>query len=203
MRKLLMQLYAWRKRDRPPVSGKEALGIVMAAIFLPKEMYIKELGILMDYLEKRQTHLEDLCPRLLVTSDHLDDLNYLGLVESEHALVAMDDLDTGSRYAWQTTEVDTDPVLALAKRYIRRPPDPRMAFWDEHVERIIRWVRYYNIDGVLNFPHYSCFERLCCIPYFSDRLNQAGISHMTLLREYHYGDVGQLRTRIAAFIETL
>jgi benzoyl-CoA reductase subunit C len=203
MRSLLMQLYEWRKREVPPVTGAEAVGLVMASFFMPKEEYVKKLKSLMDYLEKRQNSLNNLHPRLLVTSDHLHNLGYLELVESEGALVAMDDLDTGSRYFWQTADGDRDPIYALARRYISRPADVRMSFWHEQVEQIIQWVRDYNIDGVLHLPHLGNYDRLSTNAYLLERLNSVGIPVMTFLREYHLANVGQLRTRVGAFLESL
>jgi benzoyl-CoA reductase subunit C len=203
MRSLLMQLYGWRKREVPPVSGTEAVGIVLASFFMPKEEYVKDLESLMGYLENRQIPLKQTRPRLLVSSDRLDHLGYLKLIEDEGALVAMDDLDTGSRYFWVTVDSGSDPVYALAKRYITRLADPGMFFWDEQVEQVIHWVKEYDIRGVLHMPYMGCYDRLCCNSYFLRRLNEVGIPIMTFLREYHLANVGQLRTRVSAFMETL
>lgn len=203
MRSLLTTLYEWRKRDVPPVSGAEALGIVMAAFFMPKDQYVSELESLMGYIDERKTTLKQSHSRLLVASDRLDNVGYMELIEEEGALVAMDDLDTGSRYLWQTVGNNGDPLYALAKRYISKPACPRMFFFDQQVEQVAQWVRDYKIDGVLHLPHMGSFDRLCCNPYFLERLTELGIPAMTFLREYHLANVGQLRTRIGAFLETL
>ncbi len=203
MRRLLTTLYEWRKRDVPPVSGAEALGIVMAAFFMPKDQYVSELESLMGYIDDRKTTLKQSHSRLLVASDRLDNVGYMELIEEEGALVAMDDLDTGSRYLWQTVGNNGDPLYALAKRYISKPACPRMFFFDQQVEQVAQWVRDYKIDGVLHLPHMGSFDRLCCNPYFLERLTELGIPAMTFLREYHLANVGQLRTRIGAFLETL
>ncbi len=203
MRRLLTTLYEWRKRDVPPVSGAEALGIVLAAFFMPKDQYVSELESLMGYIDDRKTTLKQSHSRLLVASDRLDNVGYMELIEEEGGLVAMDDLDTGSRYLWQTVGNNGDPLYALAKRYISKPACPRMFFFDQQVEQVAQWVRDYKIDGVLHLPHMGSFDRLCCNPYFLERLTELGIPAMTFLREYHLANVGQLRTRIGAFLETL
>jgi benzoyl-CoA reductase/2-hydroxyglutaryl-CoA dehydratase subunit BcrC/BadD/HgdB len=203
MRSLLMQLYEWRKREKPPVSGTEALGIVMASFFLPKEEYVSKLESLSGYLEKREAPVKHFRPRLLLASDHLDTLGYLRLVEDQGALVAMDDMDTGTRYFWKTVGSNRDPVYALAKRYLTRPADPRMPSWDEQVQQVIQWVKEYRIDGVLNFPHIGNVDRLCCVPFFTQKLKEAGIPCVTFQREYHVANVSQLSTRIGAFLEIL
>jgi benzoyl-CoA reductase/2-hydroxyglutaryl-CoA dehydratase subunit BcrC/BadD/HgdB len=203
MRGLLLMLYEWRKREVPPASGAEVLGIVLAAFFMPKDQYVSELKPLIDYLKNRKTTLKRLRPRLLVASDRLDNLGYMELIEDEGALIAMDDLDTGSRYFWQSADGHGDPLYVLAKRYISKPACPRMYFFDKQVEQVAQWVKEYRIDGVLHLPHLGSHDRLCCNPYFLERLGDLGIPVMTFLREYRLTNVGQLKTRIGAFLENL
>lgn len=204
IRLLQKQLYALRKKKEPPVSGAEALGIIMAGFYLPKEEYLEELRVVLEYLNERESPLMDLSPRLLVASDHLDFTSYIKAVEDEGCLVAMDDLDTGSRSFWNLVgTAEGDPVYALAKRYISRPPDPRMAFWDRHVDVVIQWANDYDIDGILHLPYLGGFERLCCNPYLARRLEEAGVPVRTFVREYHLANVGQLRTQVGAFLESL
>lgn len=204
IRLLQKQMYELRKKKEPPVSGAEALGIIMAGFYLPKEEYLKELQVILEYLNERKSPIMDLSPRLLVASDHLDFTSYIKAVEDEGCLVAMDDLDTGSRSFWNLVgTAESDPVYALAKRYISRPPDPRMAFWDRHVDVVIQWANDYDIDGILHLPYLGGFERLCCNPYFARRLEEAGVPVKTFVREYHLANVGQLRTQVGAFLESL
>jgi benzoyl-CoA reductase subunit C len=202
MRRLLMKLYEWRKREVPPISGTEAAGIVMAAYFMPKEEFISRLESLMPYLEKRKAPLKKLIPRLLVVSDHLDNLEYTKLIET-HGIIAMDDLDNGSRYFWDLVETDTNPLHSLSRRYIIRPSEPCKWFWHKQVDRVIDWIKEYQVHGVLELPHIGDEDRLCCTPYFLNRLKKEGIPAMSFTREYHFGNVGQLTTRIEAFVETL
>ncbi len=203
-RVLQRRLYELRRRKVPPVSGAEALGIVMAGFYMPKEEYVTELEDLMDYLDTREAPLQCFSPRLLVMSDHLDFTSYLQVVEGEGCVVAMDDLDTGSRLFWNVVgDCAEDPLYALARRYITRPPDPRMAFWDRQVNQVIAWASEYDIDGILHLPHLGGFERLCCTPYLSRRLEEAGVPFRTFVREYHLANTGQLRTQVGAFVENL
>lgn len=198
-----MELYEMRRRETPPLSGSEMLGLTTAATVMLKEEYNKELEGLRDYIGQRAAPLKKVRPRLLVASDRLDNPAYFELIEDLGSLVAMDDLDTGSRYCYQKVALDSDPFYALAKRYISRPPCPRMFFWDRQVEQVIQWVEDFHIDGVLHFPQMYSYHRMCSVPYFNDRLTEAGVPVTTISREYHLTNVGQLRTRIGAFIEML
>ncbi|MFC1987900.1 2-hydroxyacyl-CoA dehydratase subunit D [Chloroflexota bacterium] len=202
-RSILGRMYELRKREVPPLSGAEALGITTAAQVMPKEQFNQELEELLPYLEKRKTNLKQVHPRLLVSSDMLDNPAYLNLVE-EGCLVAMDDMDTGIRYFTQAVDNTLkDREYALAKRYLNRHGAPRMTNWDRQVEQVIKWVKEFNIDGVLSLPFVSDFPQSFRRPFLSNKLEEAGIPSAYLEREYHLASAGQLRTRIGAFLEML
>ena len=203
MRNLLNRLYELRKKETPPLSGAEVLGVTTCAGVMPKEEFNRELERLLPFLEKRLTNLKHLKPRLLVTSEMLDNPAYLALVE-EGSLVAMDDIDTGIRYFNQSIDTSLkDPAYALAKGYISRHGAPRMADWDKQAEQIVRWVNEFNIDGVLALPLNWCYPQRYRMPYLTRKLDEAGIPSISLEREYHLANAGQLRTRIGAFLEVL
>jgi len=203
-RELLTRLYEMRKREAPPVSGAEAMAIVAASTIMPKDEFNRELEALLPYLDKRKTSLKHLHPRILVSSDTLHDPAFIELVEEAGCLVAMDDLDPGSRYFWEAVDTSlTDPVEALSRRYLSRPGHPRMFPWDSQVQQVIDWVKEYKIDGVLEMPEKYSIPREFRVPYFRTRLAEAGIPNISLQRFYNATEMGQLRVRIEAFREML
>jgi benzoyl-CoA reductase/2-hydroxyglutaryl-CoA dehydratase subunit BcrC/BadD/HgdB len=203
MRSLLDRLYEFRKKEIPPLSGAEVLGITTAAGVMPVDQFNRELEFLLPYLENRRTDLKHVSPRLLVTSEMLDNPAYLKLVE-EGCLVAMDDMDTGSRSFMQAVDSTlADPAAALAVRYLSRHGAPRMASWDKQAAQIVAWAKEYDIDGVLGLPLSWCYPQRYRMPYLAGKLDEAGIPNLCLERGYHLANVGQLRTRIGAFLEML
>ncbi|MFC2017660.1 2-hydroxyacyl-CoA dehydratase [Chloroflexota bacterium] len=106
-RRCLMEIYELRKREVPPLSGSEVLGITTASFTMLKEELTQQVEVVFDQLKKRKTSLSQVRPRILVSSENLDDPAYLELVEDAGCLVAMDDLDTGSRYIWQQGQYRT------------------------------------------------------------------------------------------------
>ena len=202
-RQLLSHVYELRKKEIPPLSGADVLGLTTAATIMPKEIYNRELEALLPFLDEHQATIKHFHPRILITSEMLDHPAYLALVE-ENCLVAMDDMDTGSRYF--NLAVDTtskDPVEALAKRYLCRQGAPRMANWDKQIEQIMTWVKAFNIDGVIGLPLTWCHPQNYRMPFMKEKLKQVGIPSISLDRAYHPANFGQLRTRIGAFVEML
>jgi benzoyl-CoA reductase subunit C len=202
-RQLLSRIYEMRKKSNPPLSGAEVLGLTTAAAVMPKDGFNKELESLLPYLENRRTSLNKLTPRILISSEMLDNPAYLNLVE-ENCLVAMDDMDTGKRYIAENVDTSLkDPVYALAKRYLCRPGAPNISNWDKQSEQIIKWCQEYKIDGVLALPLNWCYAQRYRFPYLSQKLEKVGIPSATVEREYHLANMGQIRTRIGAFLEML
>jgi benzoyl-CoA reductase subunit C len=202
-RALLRKMYELRKREVPPISGGEALAITTAAMVMPREKFNKELEELIPYLEERQANVKYTQPRLLLSGDLLDNPAYLDLVEETGCLVAMDDMDTGSRYFWEMVDGSSDdPVYALAKRYLKSLL-PRMVDWQEQAKQLIRWAKEYSIDGVLDMTEIYDHPREFRIPFMEHRLSEAGIPGISIQRDYHLANTGQIRTRVEAFLEML
>ncbi|MBN1367069.1 MAG: 2-hydroxyacyl-CoA dehydratase [Dehalococcoidales bacterium] len=202
MRDVLSTIYELRKSDTPPLSGAEVLGLITAAQIMPKEEFTRKLIELLPYIKSRKTSLKNIRPRIFVSSEKLDDPAYISLIE-ENSVVVMDDLDNGSRYFPQNVEVNSNPLYAIAKRYISRHGSPRMTAWDKQISQIITWVKEYRIDGVISLPLSWCYPQRFRLPLLKKMLQEAGIPSVSFEREYQYANVGQLRTRIEAFLETL
>ncbi|MBN1367243.1 MAG: 2-hydroxyacyl-CoA dehydratase [Dehalococcoidales bacterium] len=203
VRNLLNQIYELRKKDVPPLSGAEILGILTTAQIMPRDILTEELEAIIPYLNNRKTNLKQLKPRIMVATEMLDNPAYIKLVE-ENCIVAMDDTDTGSRYINLNVDLDLkDPAYALAKRYLHHHGAPRMAHWDRQIQQIIDWVKEYKIDGIINLPHAWCYPQRFRMAFLMENLEEAGIPTISLEREYHLANVGQLRTRIGAFLEMI
>ncbi len=204
VRTLLMGLYSLRQREKIPVSGALCLNICLAAMTMAKEEFISKMENLLPYLEMRPTDSDSARPRLLVVSDFLDDPTFLGFVEGAGAVVAMDDLDTGSRYFWGAVDTDSsDITAAIAHRYLNRVPCPRMNFWEEEIDQAIAWTTDFKVDGVLLLYLPWSYSRQYRIPFWIRRMKSAGIPFVALEREYCLFHPAQLKTRIDAFVESL
>ena len=204
MRETLRKLYELRKRPAPPVTGAEVVGITTAAMVMPKRAFTAELAALLPYLAERKPPLPPSGPRLMVSSDKLDDPRYVALIEQLGCVVAMDDSDTGSRYFWQAVDTAAaDPIEALASRYVSRPACPRMYAWERQAAQVVAWAKEFAVDGVVELPVMRSRPREGRVAFFRERLQEAGIPIMSFRREYHLANVGQLKTRIGAFVETL
>lgn len=204
-RRLQKKLYELRKQEKPPITGAEALAVMVAGTAMPKEQYNSMLRELLEELtgsEGPGTHRA----RLMIVGGILDDPAYVQVIEDQGGLVVTDSTCFGTRLMWvEVDESMSDPAEALARWYVAdRPSCPR--FYGEHDNRtkyVIDMCREFNCDGVIGERLMFCDSWLVEHYMLGQDLKAAGIPLLKLDREYVTSGIGQLRTRVQAFLETM
>jgi len=204
-RRLQKALYELRKQDKPPITGAETLAVMVAGTAMPKEQYNEMLRELLDELSGSEgpgTHRA----RLMIVGGILDDPAYVKVIEDQGGLVVTDSTCFGTRIMW--VEVDeslSDPIAALAQYYVAdRPSCPRM--YGEHDNRakyVIDMCREFNCDGIIGERMMFCDLWLVEHYMLNQDVRADGIPFLKLDREYLTSAIGQLRTRVQAFLETM
>ncbi len=199
-RKLLKSLYELRKKESPPISGVEALQVVLSSMTVPKHLHNQLLERLVSEVEHRQEHPER-AVRLLVSGHIIEDPAVLRVIEDSGALIVCDDLDTGSRYFWSPIESAAKPVEAVSKRYFELP-SPYGSPFEDRIRYLRAMVKEFKVDGIV-FP-----TRKFCDPYLFDyavlgrAMKEDGLPSMLLEYEYPLTKAS-LKTRVEAFVEML
>ena len=204
-RRLQRQLYQLRKAENPPISGADTLAVVVAGTAMPKERYNGMLRSLLDELRDTQG-IADYRARLMVLGSILDDPEYLRVIEDQGGLVVTDSTCFGSRIMWKDVpEEGDDPIQALAQYYVAdRHSCPRT--FGEHERRaefVREMIREFKVDGVIGERLTFCDQWGFAQYSIRNDFREDGIPYLPLEREYILSGVGQLRTRIQAFLETL
>jgi bzd-type benzoyl-CoA reductase N subunit len=206
-RRLQRQLYELRKAENPPISGADTLAVIVAGTAMPKVEYNDLLGDLLD--ELRETEVEGIADhraRLMILGSILDDPEYVSVIEGQGGLVVTDSTCFGSRILWQDVrEEGSDPIRALAQYYVAdRHSCPRTFGEHERRAEFVRdMVREFNVDGVIGERLSFCDQWGFAQYSIHKDLEKDGIPYLSLEREYILGGVGQLKTRVQAFLETL
>ncbi len=203
-RDLLRQLYDMRKKDAPPITGAETLNVVLAASSMPRDAYVRLLRRLLNELKEREGFGRYRARLAISGSGGCDDPGYYKVIEDAGGLIVTDTLCFGSRYFWQPVEAEEDVLMGLARSYLKRPSCANMT--DRVAERfqfIRDMAREFRSDGVVFQRIRYCDLWGGQLLYIRDKMREAGIPFLSLEREYVFGDVGQLRTRIQAFLETI
>jgi benzoyl-CoA reductase subunit C len=204
-RRLQRQLYELRKREHPPISGAEALAVMVAGASMPREHYNALLRSLLADLENsagKSGHRA----RLMIVGSELDDPEYVQIIEDQGGLVVTDSICFGTRTMWvDASETEPDPVRALARYYIQeRPSCPRMnGGQPARAEFLQNMVKEFSVDGVIGERMLFC--DFWCAEHYMNKADfkEAGIPFIQIDREYILSGKGQLQTRIQAFLETM
>jgi benzoyl-CoA reductase subunit C len=198
-------LYDLRKKDKPPITGAEMLAVTVAGTAMPPELFNLLLSELLHDISKRSGH-SDYRARLMLIGGELDNPEYIKVIEGQGGLVVTDALCFGSRTLWKDVDEDiADPLTALAQYYVAdRPSCARMyTRYEKRVDYIRNMIKDFKVDGViferLTFCETWGFEQYSLVNDFKEWK----IPLLCVDREYTLSGVGQLKTRVQAFLETL
>lgn len=203
-RRLLRLIYELRKAENPPITGAQALAVVVAGTALPRDQYNRMLRELLEELEGAEG-VKGYRARLMVAGGILDDPEYMEIIEDTGGLVVTDNLCFGTRLFWVDVNETGDPFEAIARYQVQQRPSCPRSYGDQprRARFLQDMVRDFAVDGVIG-------ERLLfCDPwvvehYMNDLdLKEAGVPFLKLDREYVLSGKGQLRTRVQAFLEML
>ncbi|MFA5263119.1 MAG: 2-hydroxyacyl-CoA dehydratase [Opitutaceae bacterium] len=205
IRRLIRDISALRKRDNPPLNGRDFLEIGTAFSILEPESLLVQL----EDLHHTLSAVPDIgMPRLRlmmcggVVAD--GDRRILDLVEDGiGARIVVEDHCTGLTQFYHDTDENIDPWQALANAYLDKAPCARQSPLDKKVEFSAQLAQEYNVDAVL----YTYLKFCPCYGLtknkFIKRFQSLGLPVLELATDYSVGDTGQIRTRLEAFAEVL
>jgi len=204
-RRLQRELYDLRRAPEPAISGADTLAVMVAGTAMPKVAYNRLLRDLLGDLKEGEG-ISGYRARLMVLGSILDDPAYLRVIEDQGGLVVTDSTCFGSRIMWKdVTEQPSDPLRALAQYYVAdRHSCPRTFGDHERRAAFVRdMIRDFKVDGVIGERLAFCDQWGFAQYSIESDFKEDGIPYLSLEREYVLGGVGQLRTRVQAFLESL
>lgn len=203
-RRLVQQVLELRKADHPVINGQDALKITIAFADNKIEDYIEMLKEFLADAKNRQP-VGDYRARLMFIGSSLDNPDYLKVVEDKGGLFVADANCYGSRPFVGQCEIDkSDVVGSIAKYYLDRLVCPRMMTNRVELhEYIINTAKEYKCDGVIyaKMQYCECWGGESVL--LEDELKEAGIPLLTVEREQHLANAGQLAIRAEAFMEMI
>ncbi len=200
-RRLLKELNELRKRDVPPISGAEALRISMASILMPKEETNALLLQLIDEVKTREIKDAD-GPRIMVTGSIIDNPTLIELVEDMGGVVVADDLCTSMKYFWYQTKPNEDPMDAIVRFNLERSVCACMHPSEERYDFLQEVIGGFAVDGIIYFNVKYCHPFVYESATFRKKLEEE-TPVLALEVDHSLSGLGQLKTRVQAFIEML
>lgn len=209
-RRALQRLTKLRAVNPTPISGKDALLIEQIAFYDEPVRFAAKVNELCDELEARVAKSEGAFPktalRVMVSGTPMALPNWKihNLVESAGAVIVNEESCIGTRYFKDLiTEgiQDMDQQLAaLTDRYMRIDCScftPN----DERVDQVLREYKASAAQGIIHYSLQFCHTYNIEEIKIREACQSQGIPYLSIESDYSPDDVGQLQTRIEAFLE--
>jgi benzoyl-CoA reductase subunit C len=201
-RERLRMVYDLRKAKTPPISGFEAIHVVMSGFLFDKAEHNRLLDQLLTELPTRpQRPSEDF--RLLISGGCVNDTRLWKMIESVGALIVADDVHNGSRSLWHSVlETTADPLEALARGYAMVPCAFNTSIKDRF-NYISEMITGYQVNGVIFAIKRNCESEEFGYPELDKKIRER-FEIPTLKIETDFSmSLEALRNRVEAFIELL
>ncbi|GAA0773958.1 double-cubane-cluster-containing anaerobic reductase [Clostridium subterminale] len=208
-RKALKTFYSLGKLDPPALLGQDMFKVLYGATFnfdkseIPKEIYALTKKIEAEYEVDKKYEKK---PRILITGCPIGGATekVIKAIEDNGAhVVAFENCSGAKAIDELVDENNPDIYEAIARKYLNigcscMTPNPN------RIDLLNRIIDEYKVDGVVDVVLHACHtynvETLLIKRFVNNTKN---IPYISIETDYSTADIGQLNTRVAAFIEML
>ncbi|MBI5556663.1 MAG: 2-hydroxyacyl-CoA dehydratase [Deltaproteobacteria bacterium] len=208
----LQRLTRLRAANPAPISGKDALLLEQIAFYDEPVRFAEKVNVLCDELEQRVKRGEGVmpgdAPRVMVAGVPMALPNWKvhNLVETAGAVIVNEESCIGTRYfkdliAENVKDMDGQ-LDVLTERYMRIDCScftPN----NERIEQVVKEYRDSQAQGVLHYSLQFCHTYNVEEIRIKEACQKEKIPYLSIESDYSPEDVGQLQTRIEAFLEQI
>ena len=207
------------RRGPPVIMGRDAMLVNQTFMWDDITRWTEKAEALCVELEKRVREKKWACPpdtpRVMVTGTPMiwpDNWKLPSLVEEAkpQGVIVADELCSGERILYDPVGVDEwsmdDMLKAIAERYLMASTCPCFTSKDGNEDRInwlLNKVKEWKINGVIYYVVRGCMLYAMEYTRVKKVLDKINVPVYYLDTEYTREDVGQMKTRVEAFLEML
>ncbi len=207
------------RKGNPVILGRDAMLVNQVFLWDDVSRWTEKTEALCDELETRVKEEKWVCPpdtpRVMVTGTPMfwpDNWKLPSLVEeaSPRGVIVADELCSGERLLYDPVGVDEwtkdDMYRAMSERYLMASTCPCFTSKDGNEDRInwlLNKVKEWKVNGVIYYVVRGCMLYAMEYTRVKRVLDKLSIPVYYLDTEYTREDVGQLKTRVEAFLEML
>lgn len=208
-RRSLKKLYEVMCHDPAPISGYDLFKVLYGSTFkFDRKQIPGEVNALVDKIEKEYAEgkMQEKKPRILITGCPIGGATekVIRAVEDNGGIVVTYENCSGAKSIDKLVDENNPDVYdAIARRYLNigcsvMTPNPN------RFELLGRLIDEYQVDGVVEMTLQACHtynvETLSVRRFVNEEKH---IPYINVETDYSQADIGQLNTRITAFIEML
>ncbi len=199
--------------DVVPISGKDGLLINQISFYDDPERFTKKVHELCDELEERikdkKSVVSKETPRIMVIGTPMAPPNWKlhHIVETTGGVIINEEACIGHRYYKDNIDVENAKTIDdLMDRMLERYMKIDCACFtpnDERIEKIIQMYKERKADGIIYYSLSFCHTYNVESKKVIDRLQAENIPVLKIESDYSMEDVGQIKTRVEAFLESV
>lgn len=210
-RSALRRLNNLRHHNPSPISGRDALLVEQIAFYDDPVRFTEKVNILCDELEERIKNgvyaAQMSAPRIMVAGSPMALPNWKvhNIIESAGGIVVNEESCIGTRYfnddIAETGNIDQQ-LSAITERYMKI----KCACFtpnDDRIEQVIKECKESKSQGIINYSLQFCHTYNIEAIKIKNACEKNGIPFLAIETDYSTEDIGQLQTRIEAFLEQI
>ena len=199
----IAEIYACRLKWYKEISGSDFARIIRAGYLIDRRRYLELLDEFLNALPEKPMVSENPVP-VYLTGNMMHDDTYFSLIEEAGAIAVQDDLCSGTRFLRLMVQEDVEPMEGLTNRYFSSFMCPtKHQGAHAHGETLLKEVQKSGAKGIIFLLYKYCETHFFDYPDLRQALESNGIPTLLLEVEDPSYSVGQLKTRIQAFVEML
>jgi benzoyl-CoA reductase subunit C len=213
LREKIKSLYELRRQDPPLISGADVTKVVTVSSSLPVDEAIALVEDVLKQMAQRKESPLKKGARILVDGACIDNAELVQLIEGLGANVVADTICNGARDSWPRVRVEGDPIDALSHRYLDAVNCPKTyrenksGTFEGDIQARFRDIGFmakeFAVDGAILYVYKYCDPFGFEVPARKAYYESIDVPLLYLEDLYSGGTIGQLRTRIQAFLEMI
>jgi benzoyl-CoA reductase/2-hydroxyglutaryl-CoA dehydratase subunit BcrC/BadD/HgdB len=211
-RQALHRLAKLREANPAPISGLDALLANQVSFYDNPQRFTDSVNSICDELEKRISAKQEVfpanTPRLIISGcpQAVPNWKLPAIVETTGAVIVGEESCVGERGMRNLVAETGDSIESMMDALVDRYMQIDCAIFTpntERLEHIKEMVSAYKADGVIHYGLQFCQPYQMEAISVEKNLEEADIPCLRIDTDYSMEDMGQLKTRIEAFIEQL
>ena len=211
-RKAMQRLNSLRHHDPSPISGRDMLLIQQIAFYDIPERFTEQVNELCDELEARINSESFVTPkgtaRLMVSGTPMALPNWKlhNIIEKSGAVIVNEESCIGTRYYKDTIATDGADMEQMLEKLTERYMQIDCSCFtpnDDRIDQVIKEYRDSGAQGIIDYCLQFCHTYNIEAVKLRQACEKEGIPFLAIESDYSPEDVGQLQTRIEAFIEQI
>lgn len=208
-RALLKELYELNTMTPPPISGLKQLQVLFGSQFkFNWEEKVAEIRAAINSIkqayEAGERPVPESAPRILITGCPMGGVTekVVKVIEEAGAVVVAYENCTGAKQMDRLCKEDGDPITNIADYYLQIGCSV-MTPNNNRIELLDRLCEQFKVDGVVEMTLQACHTYAVEAHTIKKHLKEKNVPYIQLETDYGTADIGQLSTRVGAFLEML